>query len=168
MAGFSLKTVLQPFSLPPHPLLIRGSQGLTCTQSSMVKLIIILLWKIRKSFCSKYQIPQNHTWQLLVYVCGGGLSIAGRKKMALLCTWPCFALGIKSRLFSWTSKALMNWLLSASLAILPIVSVIFYTQPFTSTGSVSMDSTNCKCFPEISKKQNLNFPCTGSYLHCIR
>ena len=71
MAGLSLKTVLQLFSLPPHPLLIRGSQGLTCTQSSMVKLIIILLWKIRKSFCSKYQIPQNHMWQLLVYVCGG-------------------------------------------------------------------------------------------------
>lgn len=72
MGGFSLKTVLQPFPLPPHPLLIRGSQGLTCTQSSVVKLIIILLWKIRKSFCSKYQIPQNHMWQLLVYVGGRG------------------------------------------------------------------------------------------------
>ena len=75
MGGSSLKTVLQPFPLPPHPLLIRGSQGLTCTQSSVVKLIIILLWKIRKSFCSKYQIPRNHMWQLLVYVYGGGVSV---------------------------------------------------------------------------------------------
>lgn len=38
----------------------------------MVKLITILLWKVRKSFRSKYQIPQNHTQQLLVCARGGG------------------------------------------------------------------------------------------------
>lgn len=38
----------------------------------MVKLITILLWKVRKSFRSKYQIPQNHTQQLLVCALGGG------------------------------------------------------------------------------------------------
>lgn len=71
----SLKTALQHFPLLPHALLIRSSQRWTCTQSSMVKLIIILLWKIRKSFRSKDQIPWNYTWQLLVNACGGGASV---------------------------------------------------------------------------------------------
>lgn len=67
----SLKTALQRFPLLPHALLIRNGPRGTCTQSSVVKLITLFLWKIRKSFRSKDQIPQNHTWQLLVYACGG-------------------------------------------------------------------------------------------------
>lgn len=66
-----------PLSLCPpphasHALLIGSSPRLTCTQPSMVKLITILLWKVRKSFRSKYHIPQNHTQQLLVCARGGG------------------------------------------------------------------------------------------------
>ena len=91
-------------------------------------------------------------------VWGGHLVLQGGKK------WPCFALGIKSRLFSWTSKALVNWPLSAFLAIFPIVSIVFYTQSFTSTGSVSIDSTNCiskmlsRSFQKSPKSKTWIFP----------
>lgn len=95
-------------------------------------------------------------WGVCVWVY---LVLQGGKK------WPCFALGIKSRLFSWTSKALVNWLLSASLAILPpILSIVCYTQPFTSTASVSTDSTNCiskmlfKSFQKSPKNKTWIFP----------
>lgn len=86
-ADFSLKPALGYFPRLPHPLLIRGGPGLTCPQGSVGKLIIILLWKIRKSFRLKYQIPQNHMWQLLGYACGGGNECVKILTLSLSAFW---------------------------------------------------------------------------------